>query len=213
LQDSSYAHAAARPIRLFQPIVHLCDARIGNHESGREMWTTEVWHAVQGEFADLVDAAEAARLLVRLSVAVLLAAVIGYDRERHASSAGLRTHMLVALGAALFVIVPQHAGFDATDMSRVVQGVIAGIGFLGAGAIIKLDDRREIKGLTTAASIWLTAALGMTAGLGQLATAIVGTLIGLIVLAVLPAWEQSIKDDPPRAADPQREPATRSAAD
>ena len=177
------------------------------------MWTTEIWNAVQGEFADLVDAAEAARLLVRLSVAVLLAAAIGYDRERHSSTAGLRTHMLVALGAALFVIVPQHAGFEATEMSRIVQGLIAGIGFLGAGAIIKLDDRREIKGLTTAASIWLTAALGMTAGLGQLATAIVGTVIGLIVLSVLPAWEESIKDDQPPTADPQRESAARSAAD
>ena len=128
------------------------------------MWATEVLDAVLREFSDLLDPAEAARLGVRLFVAVLLGAAIGYDRERNASSAGLRTHMLVALGAALFVVVPQHAGFDAPDMSRVVQGLIAGIGFLGAGAIIKIDDRREIKGLTTAASIWLVAALGHDGG-------------------------------------------------
>jgi putative Mg2+ transporter-C (MgtC) family protein len=149
------------------------------------MWWVDVKDAVVGEFADLMDPVEAARLAVRLLVAVALGALIGYDRERNASSAGLRTHMLVALGAAMFIIVPQHAGFEAADMSRVVQGLIAGIGFLGAGAIIKLDDRREVKGLTTAASIWLVAAIGMTAGLGQLATAVVGAVIGLLVLSVL----------------------------
>ena len=157
------------------------------------MWTTEVWNAVLTEFADLIDPAEAARLGVRLLFAILLGAVIGYDRERNASSAGLRTHMLVALGAALFVIVPQHGGFDSADMSRVVQGLIAGIGFLGAGAIIKLDDRQEIKGLTTAASIWLTAAIGMTAGLGQLATAIVGTVVGFVVLAIVPRIDVAMR--------------------
>jgi len=157
------------------------------------MWTTEVWNAVLTEFADLVDPVEAARLGVRLFVAILLGAVIGYDRERKASSAGLRTHMLVALGAALFVIVPQHGGFDSADMSRVVQGLIAGIGFLGAGAIIKIDDRQEIKGLTTAASIWLTAAIGMTAGLGQLATAIAGTVVGFVVLAIMPRIDVAMK--------------------
>jgi putative Mg2+ transporter-C (MgtC) family protein len=161
----------------------------------------EVANAVVGEFSDLMDPAEAARLGVRLFVAVMVGAAIGYDRERNASSAGLRTHMLVALGAALFVIVPQHAGFDAADMSRVVQGLIAGIGFLGAGAIIKIDDRREIKGLTTAASIWLVAALGMTAGLGQLATTIVGAVVGLVVLSVLPRLDVAPKAPEPSSHD------------
>jgi putative Mg2+ transporter-C (MgtC) family protein len=151
-----------------------------------------------------MDPVEAARLTVRLLVAVALGAVIGYDRERNASSAGLRTHMLVALGAALFIIVPQHAGFEADQMSRVVQGLIAGIGFLGAGAIIKLDDRREIKGLTTAASIWLVAAIGMTAGLGQLATALGGAVIGLLVLSVLLRVEVEGKiDSKPHAISPE----------
>lgn len=174
------------------------------------MWMAEVASAVADEFADLMDHAEAARLGVRLFVAVLVGAAIGYDRERNASSAGLRTHMLVALGAALFVIVPQHAGFEAADMSRVVQGLIAGIGFLGAGAIIKIDDRREIKGLTTAASIWLVAALGMTAGLGQLATAVVGTVVGLGVLSVLPRLDMRPKSsgapEEPRVVPPARAP-------
>ena len=153
----------------------------------------EVWNAVLSEFVDLIEPAEAARLGVRLFFAVLLGAVIGYDRERNASSAGLRTHMLVALGAALFVIVPQHGGFDSADMSRVVQGLIAGIGFLGAGAIIKIDDRQEIRGLTTAASIWRTAAIGLTAGLGQLATAIAGTVVGFVVLAIVPRVDVAVK--------------------
>ena len=101
--------------------------------------------------------------------------------------------MLAALGAALFMIVPLHAGFESADMSRVVQGLVAGIGFLGAGVILKMDDRAEIRGVTTAATIWVTAALGMTAGLGQLVTAIVSTVVVLIVLAVLPKLEPRSK--------------------
>lgn len=158
----------------------------------------EIAQALAKEFADLPDAAEAVRLALRLSVAVLAGAAIGWDRELRASSAGFRTHMLVALGAALFMIVPQHAGFDTADVSRVVQGLVAGIGFLGAGAILKMDDRGEIRGLTTAATIWVTAAIGMTAGLGQLVTAIVATVVVLVVLALLPRIEPSKPDDRPR---------------
>src|SRR6478752_7519856 len=106
--------------------------------------------ALAAEFYDLADTGEAVRLVVRLLAASLIGALIGFERERNASPAGLRTHMLVALGAALFVIVPQHAGFDDADMSRVVQGLVAGIGFLGAGAILKQDDRFRVRGLTTA---------------------------------------------------------------
>ena len=149
--------------------------------------------AIAKEFSDVPDAAQALRLAVRVSVALLAGAVIGWDRELRASSAGFRTHILVAVGSALFMIVPLHAGFDAADMSRVVQGLVAGIGFLGAGAILKLDDRGEIKGLTTAATIWVTAALGMTAGLGQLVTAVVGTIVVLAVLALLPKLEPRVR--------------------
>jgi putative Mg2+ transporter-C (MgtC) family protein len=91
----------------------------------------------------------------------------------------------VALGSALFVLVPLQAGTDISDMSRVLQGVIAGIGFLGAGAILKSTDDHQVRGLTTAASIWLTAAVGIAAGMGREATAVVSTLFALIILFVL----------------------------
>ena len=157
------------------------------------MWWTEAWNGAINEFSDLQDPVYSGRLGVRLLMAVALGAVLGYDRERHDRPAGLRTHILVALGAALFVIVALRAGFDSQAMGRVVQGLITGVGFLGAGAIIKLDDRREIRGLTTAAGIWVTAAIGMTVGLGQLATATAVAALAWIVLAVLPAIEPSSK--------------------
>jgi putative Mg2+ transporter-C (MgtC) family protein len=96
--------------------------------------------------------------------------------------------MLVALGAALFVLVPQMSGSQANAMSRVVQGVIAGIGFLGAGTILKNQegDEGHVKGLTTAAGLWMTAAIGISAGLGREATAVVSTLLALAILSVMP---------------------------
>lgn len=148
-----------------------------------------VWHeilaTVQAEFSDLPNAAQFTRVLLRLSMAMLLGAMIGYERELSDSAAGLRTHMLVALGAALFVLAPQQAGIEPADLSRVLQGVIAGIGFLGAGAVLKLKADGEIRGLTTAASIWATAAIGITAGLGLEATAVLSTVMVLVILHVL----------------------------
>lgn len=148
-------------------------------------WWMESWLTVQSEFSDLPDATEVTRLCVRLLVAVGLGAILGYERERSGAAAGFRTHMLVALGSALFVIVPLQAGTELNDMSRVLQGVIAGIGFLGAGAILKSSDEQEIRGLTTAASIWLTAAVGIAAGMGREATAVVSTLFALLILVAL----------------------------
>lgn len=148
-------------------------------------WWTEVGVTIQQEFSDLADASQVTRVSVRLLVAVILGGLLGYERETAGTAAGLRTHMLVALGAALFVIVPLQGGMPIVDMSRVLQGIIAGIGFLGAGAIIKLSQDREIRGLTTAASVWLTAAIGIAAGMGQEMTAILSTLIALFILALL----------------------------
>lgn len=144
-----------------------------------------VLNTLREEFSDLPDAAQLVRVVVRLLLAVMLGAVLGYERERHESAAGLRTHMLVALGAALFVVAPQAAGFEPQDVSRVLQGLIAGIGFLGAGAIIKLSEREQVKGLTTAASIWATAAIAAAAGLGRAWTAIIATLFAFVILGVL----------------------------
>ncbi len=112
---------------------------------------------------------------MRLCAAGLLGAAIGYDREMMGKPAGLRTHMLVAMGAALFVLAPSETGMAIADLSRVVQGLAAGVGFLGAGAILKLTDEREVIGLTTAATIWMTAAVGVSVGFGR---------IGLAILAV-----------------------------
>ena len=140
---------------------------------------------IQGEFSDLPDVAEVTRLCLRLLVAVVLGGILGYERERTGAAAGFRTHMLVALGSALFVLVPLQAGTDISDMSRVLQGVIAGIGFLGAGAILKSSDDQEIRGLTTAASIWLTAAVGIAAGMGREATAVLSTAFALLILLAL----------------------------
>jgi putative Mg2+ transporter-C (MgtC) family protein len=150
-----------------------------------------IWMAVQEELA-LPPGPDLARTCVRLLVAVLLGALLGYDRERQDSAAGLRTHMLVALGAALVVIAAQQSGMDSADLSRVVQGIFAGIGFLGAGAIIKLNEQERIKGLTTAATIWATAAIGVAAGMGLEMTAVVATLLALVILAVLPRVERHI---------------------
>src|SRR5215207_5207471 len=91
------------------------------------------------------DAREAARILLRMSAAVLFGAILGIDRQRIGKAAGLRTHILVALGAAVFVLAPLEAGMPPADVSRIVQGVAAGIGFIGAGAILKLTDTRQIK--------------------------------------------------------------------
>jgi putative Mg2+ transporter-C (MgtC) family protein len=148
-------------------------------------WWMEIWIAIQHEFSDVPDLGELTRICVRLGMAIGLGGILGYERETAGSSAGFRTHMLVALGSALFVLVPLQAGTPLPDMSRVLQGVIAGIGFLGAGAIIKLNRDQEVIGLTTAASVWLTAAVGIAAGMGRESTAILGTFFALLILLFL----------------------------
>ncbi len=145
----------------------------------------EVFNALAAEFADLPDLAQAVTVGFRLLLAVLLAGLLGYERERRDAPAGLRTHMLVGLGSALFVVAPQLAGVQEADMTRVLQGIVSGIGFLGAGAILKSDDRGHVQGLTTAASIWTTAAIGVAAGMGRAFTAILATALALTILAVL----------------------------
>ncbi len=150
-----------------------------------DAWWVEVAQTISEEFSDISDPSQVTRVCVRLTMAVILGGLLGYERETHGISAGLRTHMLVALGAALFVLVPLEAGITPADLSRVLQGVITGVGFLGAGAIIKLSQEQEIKGLTTAASVWLTAAIGVAAGMGRESTAILSTLFALFILAVL----------------------------
>jgi putative Mg2+ transporter-C (MgtC) family protein len=149
---------------------------------------------IQTEFSDVFDAERLTRLTVRLGMALLLGAVIGWDRERRDTDAGLRTHMLVAMGSALFVLVAIEAGLTPDGVSRVAQGIVAGIGFLGAGAVLKNPGDGHIHGLTTAASIWATAAVGFSVGLGLEGTAVVATLFALIVLAALRRFSHRIRD-------------------
>lgn len=153
-----------------------------------EDWWDEVWATMQAEFADIGDASQMTRITVRLVMAAILGGILGFEREHKGKAAGVRTHMLVALGAALFVLVPQTSGAESDAMSRVLQGVIAGIGFLGAGTILKNQqaDEAHVKGLTTAAGLWMTAAIGVAAGLGKEATALLSTILALAIFSVMP---------------------------
>jgi putative Mg2+ transporter-C (MgtC) family protein len=145
----------------------------------------EIWTAAAEDFSDLPSAAQVTRITLRLVIAAALGGVLGYEREAAGKAAGMRTHMLVALGAALFVLIPQQVGATEADMTRVIQGLVAGIGFLGAGAIVKSEDEQRIKGLTTAAGIWLTAAIGVACGLGREASAVLSTALALAILTLM----------------------------
>lgn len=123
-------------------------------------------------------------VLVRIVAAVLLGAVVGIERERAGKPAGLRTHMLVSLGTAVVVIACSGAGMSLDGLSRVIQGIVTGIGFVGAGTILKLNEQREIQGLTTAAGLWMTAAIGVAVGLGILGVALLGTLVTVLILVL-----------------------------
>ncbi|SRR6266508_616207 len=153
--------------------------------------------------AGLPDARQFARLVIRLLVAMLLGGIVGFQREHTGKPAGLRTHMLVAMGAALFVLAPAETGMTSTDVSRVIQGLATGIGFIGAGAILKLSVEREIRGLTTAAGLWMTAAMGVAVGLGRIGMALLSALLTWFVLAVVGKVEhrisvaQTARDDAP----------------
>lgn len=121
-------------------------------------------------------------LILRLTVACVLATIVGYDREYRAKDAGLKTHFLVALGSALFMIISRYGFGDSTqvDFSRVAAQVVSGIGFIGAGTII--FQKQVVRGLTTAASLWATAGIGMAAGAGLYSIAVAATLLTLIGL-------------------------------
>ncbi len=138
------------------------------------------------EFSDVHDLEQAVRIALRMLIAAVLGGVLGLERERSGKSAGIRTHMLVSMGAALYVLISQQSGVAPTDISRVVQGIVAGVGFLGAGTILKDTESAHVRGLTTAAGIWLTAAIGMAAGLGREMTAVLSTGLAVAVLSLEP---------------------------
>ncbi|TAN02940.1 MAG: MgtC/SapB family protein [Rhodanobacteraceae bacterium] len=137
-------------------------------------------------------------IAVRLLLAAALGGVIGFDRERHTWAAGLRTHMLVCLGAALAMIVSAFAFSDALhnwpsvvlDPSRIAAQVISGIGFLGAGTIMFMQRENVVRGLTTAAGLWTVAAIGLAIGGGMYAAAVIATAVAWVILAVLKPLER-----------------------
>jgi putative Mg2+ transporter-C (MgtC) family protein len=168
----------------------------------------EIPQTIAAEFSDVADLAQATRIVVRLGLAALLGGLLGWEREHKGKAAGVRTHMLVAMGAALFVLVPQQAGIVPADMSRVIQGVVAGIGFLCAGTILKGAEERNVQGLTTAAGLWLTAAIGIACGLGREVTAVLSTALALIVFAAVPLL---LRDSAAAHGRPEPEPEPRRA--
>ncbi len=126
----------------------------------------------------------ALELCIRLLAAALIGAVIGYERELRGKSAGVRTHFLVALGACLFMIISQYGFPDAAkfDAARVAAGVVGGLGFLGGGIIMK---NKYVSGLTTAAGIWITGAIGLSVGGGMYELGILCTVLVLICMEAL----------------------------
>ena len=145
----------------------------------------EMGQALAQEFS-VPDAATLAVIAARVLTAALLGGLIGWERERKGRAAGLKTHILVSIGSALFVLAPLLADIDGGDVTRVMQGIVSGIGFLGAGAIIKIQKDERVEGLTTAAGIWMTAAIGMAAGMGQEMVAVITTVVALMVVSAVP---------------------------
>nr|WP_282104237.1 MgtC/SapB family protein [Marinobacter alexandrii] len=140
-------------------------------------------------------------MAIRLLAAAGLALLLGLERELRGKPAGLRSHMLVSLGAATFIIMGMHillatAEGDPSariDPTRIVQGIIGGIGFLGAGCIIQ--SRGNVQGITTGASIWIAGAIGVACGIGTLALAGMVTLLALIIVMVLGRFEREVIED------------------
>jgi|SRR5688500_1419355 len=126
----------------------------------------------------------AAQMLIRMVLAMLLGGLVGMQREQAGKPAGVRTHMLVSLGTAVVVLACAGMGMQYDAQSRVIQGIVTGIGFIGAGSILKLNEERDIQGLTTAAGLWMTAAIGIACGVGTLGIAIVAAVVTVILLAL-----------------------------
>jgi len=152
-------------------------------------------------------------LITRLVIAGLLGGIIGVEREFRAKEAGVRTHFIVALGSALFMIISQFAFGDKThDVSRVAAQVVSGIGFIGAGVII--FQRNVIRGVTTAAGLWVAAAIGMAAGDGMYSVAIAATILTLSCLEMMHFVNMQVSEKviditllPPEGYDPLLLPA------
>jgi len=143
----------------------------------------------------LPDAHEAAQVTVRLLASLIAGAIVGLQREHSHAPAGLRTHMLVSMGVTMLVFIGADVGMSQDSQSRVIQGIATGVGFLGAGAILKMKDSLEIHGLTTAAGVWMTAAIGVAIGRGRLGVAAIAVAFAWFVLAVVVKTEAHPRSD------------------
>lgn len=151
-----------------------------------------LWQELSFGFA---DSQQFARVMIRLIAATVLGAAIGYERERAGKAAGLRTHILVALGTTVVVLAGSGYGMTSEGLSRVIQGIVTGIGFIGAGTILKLDEERSIRGLTSSAGIWSACAIGIAVALGELGLAIISTVLAVIILALVKVLEPKAADE------------------
>jgi putative Mg2+ transporter-C (MgtC) family protein len=139
------------------------------------------------------------QITLRLSFALILGAIIGLERQLRHKPAGLRTHMLVSLASAIFTLIPWEitsgeSNLDANILSRIIQGIAAGVGFLGAGEILRESSqgsqRAEVHGLTSAAAIWVSASLGIAAGCGLWELGLIGAVFTFLVLYVFKRFEK-----------------------
>lgn len=159
--------------------------------------------------ADYVSTAEVQEsfwLTLRILVAAACGGILGWQREAIGKAAGMRTHMLVAITSALVISLAHHEGYSSSDTSRVIQGLLTGIGFLGAGSILKLNSEQEVHGLTTAANLWVTSAIGMAAGYGKFLMAAIACLLTWLILDVLarvsPNTVPSSRETTPQQSSP-----------
>ena len=139
------------------------------------------------------DGREIAKVFIRMVAAIIFGAAIGIEREVAGKQAGVRTHMLVTLGTTAVVLVCVQYGFSTDGLSRVIQGIVTGIGFIGAGSIIKQSDKMNVQGLTTSSGIWIAAAIGVATGLGAVGLAAIGTVLSLSILTIAVAIDNWIK--------------------
>lgn len=150
--------------------------------------------------------------VLRLTIATLIGAAVGLNRELRHKPAGLRTHALVSLGAALvtttmFKIAADAGIVNLDGVSRVIQGIVAGVGFIGGGVILHRDDSKGVHGLTTAASIWVVAALGIAAGAGEWEIAVAALGLSLLMLSLGGAFERYLKRHHINTTDPDHKSA------
>ena len=144
------------------------------------------------EMVFIPDWSLALQVVTRLLIAAILGGSIGLEREMKAKAAGLRTQMLVCTGSTIIIIVARLDGIPIAEMSRIIEGILTGVGFIGGGVILKLTQERKVKGITTAASIWTTAAIGIAVGLGEIWIAILSMVVVWVILFVLGYVEQHI---------------------